>query len=105
MGRSIEAVITDASDNCVGIVSNGLRINCQKLVMRGQTCPPHLKQVQNQPQIEMERKICLNTESILPSEKEQLTFLSVPPKSNSGKFNNSKLVFVSDCANSSLFMF
>ena len=28
----------------------------------------------------IERKICLATESILPSEKEQLTFLSVPPK-------------------------
>ena len=47
LGRSIEAIITDASGNgnCVGIVSNGLRINCQKLVMRGQTCPPDLKQV------------------------------------------------------------
>ena len=51
--------------------------------MRGQTCPPDLKQVnpsQKQPVEVAERKICLATESILPSEKEQLTFLSVPPK-------------------------
>ena len=42
-----------------------------------------LKQVKSdqkqQPVEVIERKICLTTESILPSEKEQLTFLSVPP--------------------------
>ena len=33
----------------------------------------------------IERKICLTTDSILPSEKEQLTFLSVPPKTDSNE--------------------
>ena len=46
MGRSIEALITDdTSGKCVGIISNGLRINCQKLVMGGRTCPTNLKEV------------------------------------------------------------
>ena len=46
MGRSIEALITDdTSGKCVGIISNGLRINCQKLVMGGRTCPTDLKEV------------------------------------------------------------
>ena len=79
LGRSIDAIITDTDENCLGILSNGLRINCQKLVMRGQTCPPTLKQPKTgNPQI-IERKICLINDSILPSEKEQLTFLSCPP--------------------------
>ena len=39
-------MITDeATGKCVGILSDGLRINCQKLVMRGQSCPTDLKQV------------------------------------------------------------
>ena len=39
-----------------------------------------VKSDQKQQPVEViERKICLTTESILPSEKEQLTFLSVPP--------------------------
>ena len=90
LGRSIEAVISDANDKCVGIISNGLRLNCQKLVMSGQTCPPDLKQVISDGVFAkdevIERKICLAADSIMPSEKEQLTFLSVPPKSTADSY-------------------
>lgn len=80
LGRSIDAIITDANDNCIGILSNGLRISCKKLVMRGQTCPPDLRSNSEATSGEViERRICLINESILPSEKEQLTFVSCPP--------------------------
>ena len=79
LGRSIDAIITDANDNCIGILSNGLRISCQKLVMRGQTCPPDLRSNGEAVEEVIERRICLINESILPSEKEQLTFVSCPP--------------------------
>ena len=80
LGRSIDAIITDANDNCIGILSNGLRISCKKFVMRGQTCPPDLRSNSEATSGEViERRICLINESILPSEKEQLTFVSCPP--------------------------
>lgn len=76
LGRSIEAVITDANDKCLGIISDGKRINCKKLVMPGLKCPRSLKGQDIHNEI-IERKICLTTDSMMPSEKEQLTFLSV----------------------------
>jgi RAB protein geranylgeranyltransferase component A len=87
LGRSIEAIVTDnKSGKCIGIISDGKRINCQKLVMPGPKCSPDLRSVQPKcPSKVIERKICLTNDSILPSEKEHLTFLSVPPTAESGK--------------------
>merc|ERR1719412_3117187 len=58
LGRSIEALITDANNQCVGIISDGLRINCQKVVMRGQICPVDLKDTVKEKKEVIERKIC-----------------------------------------------
>merc|ERR1719412_2769946 len=58
LGRSIEALITDGNDQCIGIISNGLRINCQKVVINGQTCPLNLKSNESGTEV-IERKICL----------------------------------------------
>ena len=60
-----------------------------------------LKQVKSdqkqQPVEVIERKICLTTESILPSEKEQLTFLSVPPnKSDESDAPEDSYTFVTE---------
>ena len=79
LGRSIEAVITDGDNAAIAIVSDGQRINCKKLVVGGSACPADLKSL-SQDLKNVERKICLTNDSMVPSEKEQLTFLTVPPK-------------------------
>ena len=77
LSRSIEGIITDVETNkCLGIISNGQKINCQKIVLPGKLCPDSLKKFKTSESIY--RKIVLTCDSISRSEKEQLTFLSIP---------------------------
>ena len=77
LSRSIEGIITDVETNkCLGIISNGQKINCQKIVLPGKLCPDSLKKFKSSEAIY--RKIVLTCDSISRSEKEQLTFLSIP---------------------------
>ena len=91
LSRSIEGVITNKENNGVlGIISSGQKITCQKLILPGQICPPSLKE----PSAEngkgntetIYRKLCLTSDSICKSEKEQLTFLRVADKSRENAF-------------------
>ena len=86
LGRNIEGVFTDANDKCLGIISNGQKIHCQKLVLSGQSCPVSLKQQKPKATEMIYRKIRLTCDSILRSEKEQLTFLSIPNQDNDFTF-------------------
>lgn len=88
LGRSIDAVVVDTdSGKVVGVVTGGQRIDCERLVIGTRNCPRELKAIGDigSPATTshlsaLKRKICLLSDSILPSEKEQLTFLSLSPE-------------------------
>lgn len=79
LGRSVDAIVTK-DGQCTALISDGMRIGCQKLVMSGQSCPAEMRPEEGRPTVTVERKMCLMSDSIMPSEKEQLSFVSVPPQ-------------------------
>lgn len=79
LGKTIDGVIVEGS-KVKGISTNGVRIECDKLVMPGLLCPKKLQSPESSPSSPIRRSITLLSDSILPHEREQLTFLSVPPE-------------------------
>lgn len=79
LGRSVDAIFT-SGNQIKSIATDGKRINCDKLVLPGEICPNELKTLEHESLIG--REIHLLSDSILPNEREQLTFLSIPPNPN-----------------------
>ena len=88
LGKPVEALILK-SNHVEGVITNGQRISCKHLVMNAAHCPQSLRKEINIPheEVTLNRKICLLSDSILPSEKEQLTFLSLPSEQNESYTN------------------
>ena len=82
LGRSIEGLVIDSksSNKVLGVITNGQRINCQKLVLPALLLPDELKDDRDIKETTIRREIILASDSIMPSEKEELTFLSLPPQ-------------------------
>lgn len=76
LGRTLDSVIVK-DGSAVGVVTEGKRIQCNKLVLPASLMPPQL-QKEDPAQSSISRAILLSTKSILPTDKEQLTFLRLP---------------------------
>ena len=83
LGKSIDGIILN--ENTVkGIITNGQRISCKNFVIGVGNCPQKIRDVVNirSNEVVLNRKMCLLSGSILPSEREQLTFASIPNEQN-----------------------
>lgn len=79
LGRSVEGIIVK-EDRCVGLVTEGKRIGCDNLVIADRRiCSRLEKENDSRSTVSTSRGIYISTSSILPADKEQLTFLSIPP--------------------------
>jgi len=75
LGRSLEGVVVK-DGKAKAVVTEGKRISCQYLVMPGSKVPTNL--VLEKKEVTASRAMFLTKESLLPTEKEQITFLSLP---------------------------
>nr|XP_045584884.1 rab proteins geranylgeranyltransferase component A 1-like isoform X1 [Procambarus clarkii] len=79
--RPVLSLVTDSENKCLGIVSEGQRLQCSHLVMDA-SCAPHkytaIASLAAQKSIS--RSIFITDRSILSSDKEQLTLLRLPAK-------------------------
>merc|ERR1719341_2278290 len=75
LGRSLEGVVVK-DGKARAVVTEGKRISCQYLVMPGSKVPTNL--VQETKEVTASRAMFVAKESLLPTEKEQITFLSLP---------------------------
>ena len=66
----------------IGILFNGKRIACKHLVADSRLFPRGCAWKTVTDEWSIARKICLLEDSVMPAEKEQLTFVSLPPKGN-----------------------
>ena len=81
--KPVDAVIIE-DDQVKGIMFNGQRITCKHLVADSRKFPEKFKTVESNHTIN--RKICLLEDSMAPTEKEQLTFVSLPPNDDYPSF-------------------
>ena len=92
LGKSVDGIVLKGCD-VQAIITNGQRISCKHFVIGAGACPeltiPNPSIQINEAVIN--RKICLLSDSILPSEKEQLTFASIFPKKPSASDNKESL--------------
>ena len=63
-------------DGCVGIVTEGKRINCDHLVLSDKFTPENI--LGDVSEVTTERKVFITESSILAADKEQITLLSLP---------------------------
>ena len=79
LGKRIDGIILK-ENNIKGIITNGQRISCSHFVIGTSNCPKSLMDKCNLQieEVTLNRKICLLSESVLPHEREQLTFVSLP---------------------------
>jgi len=75
LGRSLEGVVVKEG-RAKAVVTEGKRISCQYLVLPESKVPSNL--VLEKKEVTSSRAIFLSKESLLPTEKEQITFLSLP---------------------------
>jgi len=78
LGRSVDGIIVKG-DKCVGLVTEGQRIGCDNLVLADSRMSSRLEPQLSRSTVSTSRGIYIATSSVLPAEKEQLTFLSIPP--------------------------
>jgi len=79
LGRSLEGMVMKEG-KASGVVTEGKVINCEHLVMPESKLPSKLLVEKNT--VTTSRAMFISNESLLPTEKEQLTFLSLPQTSN-----------------------
>ena len=101
LGRSIEGiVVSSGSDDNLGeakaVITNGQRISCSKLILPRSLCPPDLKAVAASARTILQREIVLTSESILPHDKEQLTFITIPLKTSEVTSTSSPYAYVQE---------
>jgi len=75
LGRSLEGVVVKEG-RAKAVVTEGKRISCQYLVMPESKVPSNL--VLETKEVTSSRAMFVSKESLLPTEKEQITFLSLP---------------------------
>ncbi len=78
LGRRTDAVVLDKDGRAVAVMSGGKRIECKNLVLPAHLCQGTSLANRVTHSGSAHRMICLAEESILPSEKEEVTFVSFP---------------------------
>jgi len=91
LGRPLEGVIVGEA-SVAGILFNGKRIACKHLVADSRLFPRGCTWKTVTEEWSIARKICLLEDSVMPAEKEQLTFVSLPPKGGDGHYTYVKEV-------------
>jgi len=76
LGRSLSKLIVKEG-RCVGLVTEGKRINCEQLIL-SDTFTPDSILPSTAEQARTQRCIYITDKSLLPTEKEQITLLSLP---------------------------
>jgi len=79
LGRSLEGVVVKEG-RASGVVTEGKVINCEYLVMPESKLPSKL--VLDKTDVTTSRAMFISKDSLLPTEKEQLTFISLPQEAN-----------------------
>ena len=81
LGQKVEGLVFSVEKKIEAVIVDGMRVGCSKIVLNGSSCPQEwVTTIEN---YMINRKIFLLSDSILPSEREQLTFLTIPPDVNS----------------------
>ena len=83
LGKCIDGIISN-ENTIKGIITNGQRISCKNFVIGVGNCPQKIRDMANirYKEVVLNRKMCLLSGSILPSDREQLTFASIPNEQN-----------------------
>jgi len=76
LGRSLSKLIVKEG-RCVGLVTEGKRINCEQLILSDTFTPDSILPSSSE-QARTQRCIYITDKSLLPTEKEQITLLSLP---------------------------
>jgi len=79
LGRSLDGVVVKEG-RARAVVTEGKKISCEHLVMPGSKLPSNL--ILEKDEVTTSRAMFLCKESLLPTDKEQLTFLSLPQEGN-----------------------
>lgn len=79
LGRSLEGVVV-REGKASAVVTEGKKINCKHLVLPQSQVPNHL--VVESKEVITSRAMFITKVSLLPTEKEQITFLSLPQSNN-----------------------
>ena len=90
LGRPLDGVVVDnnGGGRAVAVAFNGKRIGFKHMVADSRLFPENRKEVRSSWRVR--RKVCLLEDSVMPAEKEQLTFVSLPPVADGkGTWNNS----------------
>ena len=78
LGRPLDGVVVDTkAAKAVAVAFNGKRIGFKHLVADSRLFPENTKTKNKGWRVA--RKVCLLEDSVMPAEKEQLTFVSLPP--------------------------
>ncbi len=81
LGRPVEAVAVEEKERkATAVITGGTRIEFKKLVLPAAVCPPELKATRKAGAVF--RRLRLLANSVMPSEKEQLSFVSFPSGSS-----------------------
>merc|ERR1719508_576995 len=78
LGRSLDGVVVKEG-RARAVVTEGQRIGCDNLVLADSRMSSRLEPQLSRSTVCTSRGIYIATSSVLPAEKEQLTFLSIPP--------------------------
>merc|ERR1719370_134173 len=77
LGRSLEGLVVK-DGKAEAVVTEGRRIQCDQVVLPASLVPTELRLVEEVRSASCSRAVLLSKASLLPTDKEQLTFLSLP---------------------------
>lgn len=83
LGRGLGGLVTRAG-RAAALLVGGRRVRCEKLLLPRARVPPALLPPAPHSEIQAARAVLVTRASLLPAEKEQLTFLSLPQESGAG---------------------
>merc|ERR1719348_832351 len=83
LGRSLEGVVV-REGKASAVVTEGRRIQCDQVVLPSHQLPSSLAKSESEKTMTTSRSVFVTQQSLLPSDKEQITFLSVPQETGPG---------------------
>ncbi|XP_027206545.2 rab proteins geranylgeranyltransferase component A 1 [Penaeus vannamei] len=84
--RGVSSIVFNAEGKCAGLISEGQRFRCSNLVMDVDYAPQNYAPAKNVSTKQcISRAIFVTDRSIMPNDKEQLTFLRFPAKNGNTK--------------------
>merc|ERR1719348_1135630 len=83
LGKSINGVLVK-DQNATGIIIENKKIKCDHLVIPSHQLPTSLAKSESEKTTTTSRSVFVTQQSLLPSDKEQITFLSLPQETGPG---------------------